>query len=301
MGALAYGYYLTRQNQKADRAFGELMATLEKTGRDRTLAAADVLNNWANVHNLGDIRKAQTLYLRSLELHRAIEGSESVNPLSLDNYGSVLVQLARYREAEPLFVDASRIAHDRANLRVELDVTLDLACLYAEQGRLTEAEATLARVEKHEGEKVLQNKLRQATLAYTRAQIARARGDRAGARARFVESVGLFDAVDAKFTFSLFARVALARAELALGNLDAADAAARRAVELAETLVPKDSPSYLIGLAQAALGEVQGARRDPAARATLEAAHTQLGATLGPEHPATRGTGSLLRSLPAAP
>jgi eukaryotic-like serine/threonine-protein kinase len=300
MGALAYGYYLTRQNQKADRAFAALMETLEKTGRDRTLAAADVLNNWAIVHDFGDIRKAQTLYQRSLELHRSIEGSESVNPLSLDNYGNVLVQLARYREAEAFFADSARIARDRANLRVELDATLDLACLFAEQGRLTEAASTLARVEKHEGEKVLESKLRQATLAYTRAQLARARGDRAGARARFAESVGLYDAVDAKFTFSLFARIALGRAELALGNLDAADAAERRAVDLAESLVPNDSPSYLLGLAEAALGEVQSARRDPAARATLEAARSQLGATLGPEHPATRGTDAVLRSLPAA-
>ena len=73
--ALAYGYYLTRQNAKADAAFAELTKLLEQNGRDRTLAAADAWNNWGLVHHRGDIRKAEPLYRRSLELHRAIEGS----------------------------------------------------------------------------------------------------------------------------------------------------------------------------------------------------------------------------------
>ena len=288
MGAIAYGYFLTGQNAKADRAYADLMAALERTGRDRTLVAADVMNNWALVHNLGDIRKAQKLYERSLELHRAIEGADSLNPVGLDTYGSVLVQLARYPEAERLLVDSARIAHERDNIRVELVATIDLACLYAREGRVAEAQSTLARVERHEGEKVLEVKGRKGLLAYARAEVARARDDAAGARSRYQESLSYFDATDSQFPESVYARTGLAQTELALGDFDAADAAARRALEIAVSLVPKGAPSYLTGLAEAELGEVQLARKDPAAAATLRAAEQELDATLGPEHPASQ-------------
>ncbi|HTR02611.1 MAG TPA: serine/threonine-protein kinase [Thermoanaerobaculia bacterium] len=286
-GSLAYGYYLTRQTAKADRAYAELLNALEKSGRDRTLAAADVLNNWALVHYLGDIRKAEPLYRRSLDLHRAIEGEEAVGPVSLDNYGAVLDQLARYAEARPLYAQAVRAARDRNNLRMEMDATLELATLEAREGRLDAATEALGRVEKHSGEKVLEAKVRRGLLAYTRGVIARARGDEGAARAEFAEAVALYDAVDVKLTHSVFARVELARAELALGNLAAADTAARGALDLARSLVPPGSPSYLIGLSNAMLGEVQLARQDPAAQATLEAASADLAQTLGSEHPAS--------------
>ena len=73
-GDLAYGYYLDRQNAKADAAFAELTKELERTGRERTLAAADAWNNWGLVHHRGEILKAEPLYRRSLEIHRAIGG-----------------------------------------------------------------------------------------------------------------------------------------------------------------------------------------------------------------------------------
>ena len=72
-GALAYGYYLTRQNKKAEEQFDLLSKAMDRAGRGRTLAAADLFNDWGLVHFLGDIRKSEPLYRRSLELHRSIE------------------------------------------------------------------------------------------------------------------------------------------------------------------------------------------------------------------------------------
>ena len=266
------------------------MKFLEKTGRDRSLAAADVLNNWGLVHYRGDIRRAEPLYRRSLELHRAIEGTDAVGPIILHNYAGVLAQLARYSEAESVYEEAIRAAHDRELARVEVDASLGLACVYAEQGRVAEAAAAVARVEPHQEDKVFQAAQRRAFLAYARGLLARARGDATEARSRFLEAVRLYEEADAKFIYSVFALTELARSEIATGHLESADAAARRALALAESLVEKDSPSYLIGLAQDVLGEVLLARREPAARATLAAAVSQLEQTLGADHPATLRT-----------
>jgi len=283
----AYGYYLLRQNARADRAFAALVHELEQTGRDRTLATADVFNNWSLVHFLGDIRKAEALQRRCLELHRAIEGDDAVNPGALHNYAGILFQLARYDEAEPYYLGTIRAARARGDLREEIDATLSLAILYARMGRHEEASATLARLDALRDNKFLANTLRRAFLAYARGSLALARGDAAAARERFAESVALYDEVEAKYIHSFLALVDLSRAELAVGHPEAAEAAARRALALATSLVEKDSPSYLIGLSQAALGEAELARRDPAARATLAAAATELERTLGPDHPAT--------------
>lgn len=86
------------------------------------------------------------------------------------------------------------------------------------------------------------------------------------------------------------ALIGQARAELSLRHGAAAEAAARRAIALAESLAGKGSPSYLIGLSQAALGEVQLAQGDPSATATLVAALGHLEQTLGGQHPATVAT-----------
>ncbi len=293
-GARAYGYYLTRQSGKADRAYAELTRFLERSGRDRTLAAADVLNNWGLVHFLGDIRKAEPLYRRCLELHRSIEGEEGAGTNILHNYAGVLFQLGRYAEAEPLYRQTILTARTRGARGVEIDATLGLTALQAEIGRLDEAAATLATLDPYLGQKVF-SPLKQAYLAYTRGLLARARGDAAERRAQFVEAVRLYDEVDAKFVYSFFALVELSQAELTTGHAEAAESAARRADALARSLVEKDSPSYLIGFSKAALGEVQLARgQREAGRRNLEEARVELERTLGPDHPASRSARRLV-------
>ena len=99
----------------------------------------------------------------------------------------------------------------------------------------------------------------------------------------------LYDKSDAKFIYSVFALIGLAEAQLTMGQAAAAEATVRRALDMAASLVEKDSPSYLIGLSRATLGEAQAAsgERD-AARESLRIAVTQLEQTLGPDHPSSR-------------
>ena len=285
--ALAYGYYLNRQIAEADAAFAALTRELEQTGRDRTLAAGDAWNNWGLVHHRGEIRKAEPLYSRSLEIHRAIAGDEAVGAVVLHNYAGVLQQLARYDEAEPVFQEAIRSARARENFFVEIAATLELAGMYAESGRLDEAQATIATLDPYLGKDVF-TPLRRAFLAYTRGILAEARGEAGEARTQFAESVRLYDGIPAKFSSGVQALVGLARSELATGHPDAAEAASRRAVSLAQSFVGKGARSYLVGLSLAELGRIQLARsQTEAGRTTLQTALVHLQETLGPEHPAT--------------
>ncbi len=286
--SLAYGYYLTGRNAEADAVYARLVEEFEATGRDRTLAAADTWNNWALVHYRGDIRKSDPLYRRALDIYRDVAGDEGVGAFILHNYAGVLHQLARYSEAEPLFQDAIRRARDRKTPFIEIPATVELAAMYAEWGRPADARATLATLDSRLGTPDF-TPLRRAFLAYGRGVLAAASGDSAEARTRFSESIRLYDATPAKLAWGVMALVGLARADLATGDLEEAEAAARRALALAESFVDKEAPSYLVGISLAALGEVQQSNgRAEAGHATLQDAVRHLETTLGPEHPATR-------------
>ncbi len=284
---LAYGYYLDRQNAKADAAYAELAKELERTGRDRTRAAADAFNNWGLVHHRGEILKAEPLYRRSLEIHRAIVGDGEVAAVVLHNYAGVLLQLARFGEAESIFREAIRAARAQQSAYIEIFATLELAGMYAETGRLDESRAALATLAPYYGTKAF-TPLRTAYLAYNRGLLALAEGKPADARSQFAESVRLHDGIPAKFSSGVLALLGLARAELATGHPEAAEAAARSALALAESFVAKGTRSYLVGLSLAALGEIQLARgQEASGRETLQTALPHLQETLGPEHPAT--------------
>jgi serine/threonine-protein kinase len=287
-GSLAYGYYLSGRNGDADAAFARLVRDLEASGRDRTLAAADAWNNWALVHYRGDIRKAESLYRRALEIYRDLAGENGVGAVVLHNYAGVVHQLARYEDAEPIFQEAIRLSRERKNPFVEIPATLELAAMYAEWGRRDSARATLARLDPYLGKPEFTT-LRRAFLAYSRGVLADSDGDAAEARNRFEEAVRLYDSTPARLAWGVLALDGLARAELATGQPEEAEAAARRALALAESFVDKGSPSYLVGLSLAALGEIELASgKTEAGRSTLRTAVGHLEKTLGPEHPATR-------------
>jgi len=71
-------------------------------------------------------------------------------------------------------------------------------------------------------------------------------------------------------------------------------------VALAKTYVPNGTPSFLVGCAEAELGEAElAAGRSDAARATLTGAADTLAKTLGPSHPATVRARRLVASIPS--
>ena len=287
-GSLAYGYYLARRNREADEAFARVMSGLEKMGRDRTIAAADTLNNWGQVHYLGDIGRAEPLLRRAYDLCREIEGPENVQPLSPYNLAGLLIPLGRYDEAEPLLKETMRVAAARDAGRFELDAMMELVDLYIDRGDLLAAERELGEIAKHENGPRMSPR-RRVMLEYYRAHMAEARGDARAARDGYARAVKGFDAFDAKFEMDVLAWNGLSRTERIAGSAKAAIDAASHAVSLAQSFVEKDAPSYLVGLALSARGDAERAAGDAdAARRSFQSAAEHLTKTLGTDHAATK-------------
>ena len=195
--SLAYGYYLARQNEKADQAYAEVVRALERAGRERTGLMSDALNNWGLVHFVGDIARAEPLFRRSVELRRSIETADSITPTVSYNHAGVLLKLARYPEAERLLEETIRTAGARKEQRIELDAMMQLAEVYIETGALARAAAQLAKLtplarwsafRQHEA----------SPVGLLPRPLAVARGNPALARTRFAEAIELFEGRKAK-------------------------------------------------------------------------------------------------------
>jgi len=285
---LAYGYYLSRQMAKADAQYEEIASALVRTGRDRTTLAADTYNNWSLVHYEGNLSRAEPLCRRAVELRRAVEGTDGIAPTVTFNHAGVLLQLARYDEAEPLYQETVRTARARQFPLIETDAMLELADLYTRRGDLARASAQLETL----GPLLTgpnPNAFRQVQLAYMRGRLALARHDALAARPLLAGVVETFEKRNSHLGLRVFALLELAAAEEETGDLAAAAATAGHAKEIATTFVEKDAPSYLIGLSEARLAAVQAASGDAAgARSSWGAALEHLKVTLGEDHPETR-------------
>jgi serine/threonine-protein kinase len=285
--ALAYGYYLAGEYGRADRAYADLMNALDRAGRAQTMAAATVLTNWSLAHFDTDIVNAEPIGRRSVELHRAIEGDEGITPVVLANHAAMLTELDRYDEAEPEYLEAIRTARARSDRQVELQALLEVADLYSRRGETQKAVARIAEAERAYRNTPLFSARERANAAYSRGLAALAQGNANESRARFQECVAIYGKMESKFNQNVSALIGLAQAEQALGHSSEAEAAARQAVALAESIVPKETPSYLIARSRTELAEIELARGDHEARAALSSAADMLAKTLGPGHPET--------------
>jgi serine/threonine-protein kinase len=285
--ALAYGHYLAQEDEAADRLFASAMSEFEKVGRERTIAAADVLNNWALVHYRGDIRKAEPLLRRALEVRRSAEGSGGVAPTLSYNYAGVLLRLGRFAEAVPMYEETIRTSAARQENRIMFDAMMELAELRIESGELQEAERQLSRLIPHMSHPRF-DRNRRAQLAYYQGHLAEERGSMRTACERYAEATKTFDEIPEKIALNVDALAGLARCELAAGNSQAGTQAAQHALELAQTLGVPNVPSYLLGTALLAVGDTQLAAGNlDSSRSSYQQALSNLQETLGPEHAQT--------------
>ena len=286
--SLAYGYYLAHRNADADREFAAVVRVMESAGLSRTLAAADVMNNWSLVHYRSDIRKAEPLLKQAMELRRSIEGPDGVAPTVSFNYAGTLLMLGRLDEAAPLFEETIRTAAARQETRIMFDAMMELAELRIESGDLDAAQEQLDKLTPHLKHPRF-DIMRTAQLTYYRGHLAEIRGDPRSAHASYTEAKRGFDSLEQKIAMNVSVLCGLARTELALGNPTAATSAANEAWRLAETLAEPNSPSRLLGTALLAVGTTQRARGEVDASAlSFKRARENLEHTLGPSHALTR-------------
>jgi eukaryotic-like serine/threonine-protein kinase len=286
-GVLAYGYYLAHQNRKADETFAATIAGFTAAGMERTLLTADTYNNWSLVHFRGDIRKAEPLLKRSLELRRLVEGGDVV-PSVLFNYAATLLKLERFDQALPLYTETIVSAKSRDDMRTFWDASMELVELRLLRRETNLAQAQLATIDPWLTNKRF-NGLRRAQYAYYQARLAEAQGDHEHAREKFAESNATFDKIEEKIALNVESLCGQSRSALILGERDGAHDAAVRALKLARSMSEPDSPSYLVGMALIVLGEAQRSKGNVVdSGESLRQARENLELTLGTEHELSR-------------
>lgn len=286
--ALAYGYYLSRENAKADREFAAVAKALEAVGRERTLAAADNYNNWSMVHYRSDIRQAEPLSRRALELRRYIEGSEGVSPDVTFNQAGVLLLLGRFDEATPLYEETIRTSEARDQLVMVAYASMEYADLKIQSHDIPAAAALITRVEGLSSDKRFGRSTR-GILAYHQGLLAEARGDLPHARRHYLAAAEAFARRSEKIALNVSLACGLARVEHALGHEPESVKAADLALATAREMAAPGSPSYLIGKAMLVTGDNQRfAGKLDESRQSFRLARENLERTLGPDHPLTQ-------------
>jgi eukaryotic-like serine/threonine-protein kinase len=286
--ALAWGYYLAHDNVKADREFAAVAAALDAVGRGRTHAAADVYANWALVHYRGDLRRAEPLTARSLELRRYIEGADGVNPNITFDRAGVLLLLGRFDEAAALYEETMRTAEARKRRSMLAYAAMEYADLKVQRGDLPAADALIARANAVMSAPEI-TRTNKAIMSYHLGMLAEAHGRMEAARADYIAAVPAFEKMQEKIALNVYLYCGLSRVERALGHGAASAKAADDAMAIAKLMAEPDSPSHVLGRALLVLGQSQlAAGRRAESQRSFARARDNLENTLGAGHALSR-------------
>jgi eukaryotic-like serine/threonine-protein kinase len=280
---------------KAVGGYEQAIAELEAMGRGKTrLMAVMHTNLGANLASAGQALRAVEAYERALRLFRGFGDSGAIPTLEA-NYAGQLVELGRAQDAMALIDHARAQAAANGNQRMVAIVSLRGAPAWCATQALVRCAELLAEVESGFTATLPANHFRFGNLKMVQAQLALARADLPQARKGLKQAVAIFDAATDKSSIDIQALSLLARTEQQLGELDAAEADAARAVTRAREAMAGFEHSRWLGSALVALGMVQKSRGDAAAaQASWRAALAELQATLGESAPATDEVRQLL-------
>ncbi len=289
------GILLGRMGQPAAGAaeLRSALTELEGMGRGRTQMAGTIQQDLALLLSRAGQRQASSeANQRALDIARGFGGATPNLELhrALD-----LMELGRPREAIPLIEHALADAKRRGDRRGVAYVEIEGGrawCLTDEPSRCVEMTSM--------GRSDLTALLPPGhtsfgNIALARARVAVALADLPQARALLLEAVAIFDAGSEPISAEIRALALLARTELQLGELDAAEVHAVRAVAQARDAMAGFEHSEWLGSALVAQGLVQQARSEGmAAKESWQAALTELKAAAGDTATATVEARTLL-------
>jgi eukaryotic-like serine/threonine-protein kinase len=267
-------------------------------GRGRTSQAVALLNGLGlRLSKAGQTLRAAAAYQQGLAIAREIENADNVGPGIETNYGKLLVDLGRPREAMPLFESALASATERGHARSIGQVSLLSAPAWCAENDFARCESLLALARVQMQTTVPPGHTMFGTLEMEEAQLALARHEWAAARRHLLQALSIFDAGKEWNPNRLRTLTLLARTELQLGGNTAAAGYAAQAVARARAALGGFAQSAWLGEALLAQAEIQTAAGDKAAPTTLGEALTQLRETMGEDAPATRQAKTLLARL----
>ncbi|MGD9902137.1 MAG: protein kinase [Vicinamibacterales bacterium] len=292
---LAESYRVVGDARRAHEQFALAWEELRRQGRDGTERAGTLLNNWGLVRRSMPL-DAERLFRRAVQISSA-DGSEAgVSPMLLTNLGWSLLDLQRLPEGIAVAERAATRAERAGGGAVIYQNQLLRARLHHAAGDDARAAAVLDEFERRAPGLVPAGHPAFTVLLELRASIATSRRRYAEAHGFLADAFTTLDEQrpDHRQGFLALYRV---RARLALSEGRPADAVtdAERALQLAIETDPGLAASYWIGRSQLLLGEAliaDGRAKD--AVAPLEQAARDLEASVGPDHPWSRGARDLL-------
>jgi serine/threonine protein kinase len=273
--------------------FRRAIADLEALGRGRTQGAGTMYRNLASLlYRAGQTLAALDAVERALNIARGLGGP---GPNLEVDYAVDLIGLGRPREAMPLVEHALEQAQARGNKRAVATIRIQGARAWCDAGEVDRC-ADMSASGQSELAAILPASHSTIGVAeVAMARVAMARADHAQARTRLQRAVAIFDTAPDRNRIGYRALILLARAELQLGELDAAQAAATQAVAAARVALGGFEHSEWLGSALVAQGMVHRARGESAAaQASWRSAVTELQATVGDAAPATAEARRLL-------
>jgi tetratricopeptide (TPR) repeat protein len=292
LGELGEANSLNGQNQQADRYYQQALQKYAQAGRERSLVANILINNWALVSaRAGVPKRALELEARAL---RSLEQNDAGAPPPAElgcNRAAFLVLIGRYAEAKADYERALRLMHESKLVTFKAYCLLDLAGLAEVSGDRLAARRYLS-----EGSRLAAPADRRALMIRLalEGRIDLNDGKLAQARAKFGQVVAMKERTPATI------RAALGWADVELLSGDAAAAVARSQEALNMAMSIQDGVPYSVhtGHASLMLGRALQARGDiPQARKAFETAITHLSNTVDADHPELLRARRLLASL----
>ncbi|HET7619856.1 MAG TPA: protein kinase [Vicinamibacterales bacterium] len=296
---VAESYRVAGNFPKAAAAFERAAGLLKALGRDDTQTAGTLFNNWALTLDLmGRPRDAEPIYRRGIEVSKADATERAVSPMLLLNYARVLENLGRPNEASDYAVRAYRKAAASHDEVIVTQALLMRNTIDRVRGDLAQSTADLDEVEPILRKKFPTDHPAIFAIVSGRALLAAARGDERGAMQLADQAVASLERTSPgsqRLALSLRLRADI---ELQFGRLDAAEADARKALDLLERATPPGLLTARVGKTALTLGRaLAGQHRSAEARRALTLALTHLRDADGPDHPDVRQAASLLSSL----
>jgi serine/threonine-protein kinase len=285
LGDIAISEYTNGHNDIAADFFAQSLARMTRAGLDHSRNSIGIRNDWAlSEKNAGNPRGALALIDETLHINAVEEPEAPPVPSLLHNRAAFLEELGRYREAHEEYLQCATQSLARAGgIRgTAANSFVGLASVAQELGDLVSAKNYVAAAEDDIRAPGSVGSAANFRLSVVRASLALKEG-------RLRESHDDLDPAIAvgKDAFWM-TRALVVRAEMSLreNNLSAAEADARRALQVAQAAQGSGSYSNRTGVSWLMLGRVlQEQGKQAAAHDAFRAAVENLGNTVDPDHP----------------
>jgi serine/threonine-protein kinase len=273
--------------------FRRAIAELDALGRGRTQGASTMYRNLSLLlYRAGQTLEALDAVERALGIARGLGGA---GPNLEVDYAVDLIALGRPHEAMPLIEHALTQAQARGDKRGVATIRIQGARAWCDTGDLVRCDAMTAAGQSELAAILPPGHSTIGVVDVAMARVDLVRPDLARARTRLQHAVAIFDAASDRNRIGYRALTLLARTELQLGELDAAQAHATQAVDQSRAALGGFAHSEWLGSALVAQGLAQRARGEvAAAQASWRAAVAELQPTVGDAAPATAEARRLL-------